>query len=153
MLIILTLWLQCGGIATLITWFRGSMAGDTEKFGLFRTAVLIVRFTTAVVVLHLIDALVWAILYRWFCLPSWEAALYVSAGSYGTVGCSDVSLPSNWRALGPLESITGALMCGISVSLLFATTHWLIHRGPRSSPDEAPKPLRAAPAPEGTYEG
>ena len=92
------------------------MAGDTDKFGLFRTTVLIVRFTTAVVVLHLIEALVWAIFYRCFCLPSWEAAFYFSAGSYGTVGCSDVSLPPNWRALGPLESITGALMCGISVS-------------------------------------
>jgi voltage-gated potassium channel len=120
-LIILTLWLQCGGVAMLITWFRGSVAGDTDKFGLFRTAVLIVRFTTAVVVLHLIEAVVWAIFYRWFCLLSWEAAFYFSAGSYGTVGCSDVSLPPNWRALGPLESITGALMCGISVSLLFAT--------------------------------
>jgi voltage-gated potassium channel len=104
-LIILTLWLQCGGIATFITWFRGSVAGDTDKFGLFRTAVLIVRFTTAIVVLHLIEALVWAIFYRWFCLPSWEGAFYFSAGSYGTVGCSDVSLPPNWRALGPLESV------------------------------------------------
>ena len=83
MLIILTLWLQCGGIATLITWFRGSMAGDIEKFGLFRTAVLIVRFTTAVVVLHLIEALVWAIFYRWFCLPSWEGAFYFSAAVMG----------------------------------------------------------------------
>ena len=147
-LILLTLWLQCGGIAMLITWFRGSVAGDTEKFGLFRTAVLIVRFTTAVVVLHLIEALVWAICYRWFCLPSWEAALYFSAGSYGTVGCSDVSLPPNWRALGPLESITGALMCGISVSLLFATIQWLIHHGPRSPRDEASKLLRANPDPE-----
>jgi voltage-gated potassium channel len=79
------------------------VAGDIDKFGLFRTAVLIVRFTTAVVVLHLIEALVWAIFYRWFCLPSREAAFYFSAGSYGTVGCSDVSLPPNWRALGPLE--------------------------------------------------
>ena len=86
MLIILTLWLQCGGIATLITWFRVAVAGDTDKFGLFRTTVLIVRFTTAVVVLHLIEALVWAIFYRWFCLPSWETAFYFSAGSYGTVG-------------------------------------------------------------------
>jgi voltage-gated potassium channel len=75
-LIILTLWLQCGGIATFITWFRGSVAGDTDKFGLFRTAVLIVRFTSAVVVLHLLEALVWAIFYRRFCLPSWEAAFY-----------------------------------------------------------------------------
>jgi len=147
-LILLTLWLQCGGIAMLITWFRGSVAGDTDKFGMFRTAVLIVRFTTAVVVLHLIEALIWAIFYRWFCLPSWEAALYFSAGSYGTVGCSDVSLSPNWRALGPLESITGALMCGISVSLLFTTIQWLIHHGPRSSRDEAPKPLRANPGPE-----
>ena len=51
-LIILTLWLQCGGIATLITWFRGAVAGDTDKFGLFRTSVLVVRLTIAVVVLQ-----------------------------------------------------------------------------------------------------
>jgi len=31
----------------------------------------------------------------------------------GERGCSDVTLPSNWRTLAPVESIIGVLMCGI----------------------------------------
>jgi len=52
--------------------------------------------------------------------------VYFSASSYSTLGCSDVSLPSNWRTLAPLESVIGVLMCGISVSLLFAIVTRLI---------------------------
>jgi hypothetical protein len=32
----------------------------------------------------------------------------------------------NWRLLGPLESMTGVLMCGVSVALLFAIINRLI---------------------------
>lgn len=116
-----TIWLQCGAIAALITWAKARLADDIERRGLFQITALVVRLVMAVVVLHLCEVLVWAAFYRVACLPSWSTALYFSAGSYGTVGCSDVSLPSNWRSFGPLESITGVLMCGISVSLLFAT--------------------------------
>jgi hypothetical protein len=52
---------------------------------------------------------------------------------YSTLGCSDVSLPSNWRPLAPLESVIGVLMCGISVSLLFAIITRLIDREARFS--------------------
>jgi hypothetical protein len=39
---------------------------------------------------------------------------------YTTVGYGDIILPSKWRMLGPIESMLGILMCGLSVSLLFA---------------------------------
>ena len=65
--------------------------------------------------------------------PTWDSAIYFSASSYSTLGCSDVSLPSDWRTLGPLESIIGVLMCGISVSLLFAILTRLINRDTRFS--------------------
>jgi hypothetical protein len=48
------------------------------------------------------------------------------------VGYGDVVLPSNWRMLGPLESIIGVLMCGISVSVLFATISRLVNREGRT---------------------
>jgi voltage-gated potassium channel len=133
LLITLTLWLQCGGIATLITWVRGALAGNAHKLDLFPATALVVRVTAAAVVLHLLEILVWASFYRWLCLPSWDSAFYFSAGSYSTVGCGDVSLPTNWRTLGPLESIVGVLMCGISVSLLFAIVTRLINREARFS--------------------
>jgi hypothetical protein len=92
----------------------------------FRLAALFVRLAIAVVVLHGLEILVWAGFYRWHCLPSWDSAMYFSASSYSTLGCGDVSLPSSWRSLAPLESVICVLMCGISVSLLFAIVTRLI---------------------------
>jgi hypothetical protein len=46
-LVPLTMWLECGGIATLITWARRAVAGDIQKLGAFRSAALVVRFTAA----------------------------------------------------------------------------------------------------------
>jgi voltage-gated potassium channel len=92
-LVALTLWLQCGGIAGLITWLRRSATGDIHKLGPFHTARLVVRLTTAVVALHALEIGLWAGCYRWFCFSSWESAYYFSASSYSTVGYGDVTLP------------------------------------------------------------
>ena len=131
-LITLTLWLQSAGVAALITWVRRALGHAARKVGTLRSAALVVRLAMAVVVLHGLEILLWAGFYRWRCLPSWDAAVYFSASSYSTLGCSDVSLPSSWRTLAPLESVMGVLMCGISVSLLFAIVTRLIDHEPRS---------------------
>ncbi|HMD21170.1 MAG TPA: ion channel [Alloacidobacterium sp.] len=131
-LVTVTLWLESAGVAMLIAWVRRAVEGNMQQIGALRSAALIVRFTAAVVVLHGMEILLWACFYRWRCLPSWDSAIYFSASSYSTLGCNDVSLPSNWRTLGPLESIIGVLMCGISVSLLFAIVTRLTSRNARS---------------------
>jgi voltage-gated potassium channel len=135
-LVTLTLWLQSAGVAALVTWVRGALGRDTRKIGTLRSAALVVRLAIAVVVLHALEILLWATFYRWRCLPSWDSAIYFSASSYSTLGCNDVSLPSEWRTLAPLESVIGVLMCGISVSLLFAIVTRLINREEQSSPKE-----------------
>jgi voltage-gated potassium channel len=135
--VIVTLWLQSAGLAALIFWVRRVVARDLHRLGPFRSAALIVRLTAAVILLHGVLILFWASCYRWLCLQSWESAFYFSASSYVTVGYGDVVLPSNWRMLGPLESITGVLMCGISVSVLFATVTRLVSREARSSHQRA----------------
>ena len=136
LLITLTLWLQSAGVAALIAWVRRALGSDMRKMGVYRFATLVVRFAIAVVVLHGLEILLWATFYRWRCLPSWDSATYFSVSSYSTLGCNDVSLPSEWRTLGPLESVIGVLMCGISVSVLFAIVTRLINREERSSPEE-----------------
>jgi voltage-gated potassium channel len=132
-LVTLTLSLQCAGMAALITWARPSFVPDILKLGPMRSAVLMLRFTTAIIVLHLFEILLWAGFYRWRCFPSWEFAFYFSAASYATVGCSDVVLPQMWRTVGPVESIIGVLMCGLSASLLFAMVSRLVDRETRVS--------------------
>ena len=132
-MVIITLWVQSAGLAALIHWVRHALTSDVNRLGPFRSAVLVVRLTAAVIVLHGVLILFWASCYRRLCFSSWESALYFSASSYSTVGYGDVVLPSNWRMLGPLESIIGVLMCGISVSLLFATVTRLVSRDARTS--------------------
>jgi hypothetical protein len=51
-LVTLSLWLQCRGMAALIGWARTSLGPDTHKLGPLRSAVLMVRFTTAIIALH-----------------------------------------------------------------------------------------------------
>ena len=136
LLVSLTLWLQSGGVAALIAWVRRALQNETRTMGAFRLAALVVRLAIAVVVLHGLEIMLWAGFYRWYCLPSWDSAVYFSASSYSTLGCSDISLPSSWRTLAPLESVIGVLMCGSSVSLLFAIVTRLIHHEERSLPKE-----------------
>jgi len=141
LLVLITLSLQCGGAAALIIWIR-SIPRETREVRVFRCAALVMQTTVAVIVLHGIVILLWASCYRWLCLPSWESAFYFSASSYATVGYGDVVLPSKWRLLGPLESMVGMLMSGVSIGLLFAAVTHFVDGNPRLG-----LPLRSEPVP------
>ena len=100
----------------------------------------VMQTTVVVIVLHGMVILLWASCYRGLCFPSWESAFYFSASSYTTVGYGDVVLALKWRFLGPLESMVGMLMSGISVGLLFAViTHLVEGESPSRLPLQ-PKP-------------
>jgi hypothetical protein len=134
LLLILTFWLQCAGVAAVIELQRRAAARKIYRLGPIRSAALVVRSTVAIIVLHGLVILFWAGFYRARCFPSWELAFYFSASSYATVGYGDVVLPSNWRLLGPLESMTGVLMFGVSVCLLFALVTRLVDRHGETTP-------------------
>ena len=127
-LVTLTLWIQCIGIAVLIREARASIESGVARLSSLRAAILMIRFSTMVIILHFLQIFLWSAFYRWFCLPTWESSLYFSASSYSTVGYGDVVLPRFCRLLGPVESVTGVLMCGISVSCLFALATRLMER-------------------------
>ena len=127
-LVTLTLSIQCAGIAALISWAKASVERGIARLSSLHAAVLMIRFSTLVIVLHFLQIFVWSVFYRWCCLPSWESSFYFSATSYSTVGYGDVVLPGVYRLLGPVESVTGVLMCGISVSGLVALASKLVDR-------------------------
>src|SRR5882724_4439812 len=123
-LVTITLWFHCAGIA---------IPRGMKWLSPWHSAVLMIRFTTVIIVLHILQILLWAAFYRWRCLPSWESCFYFSATSYSTVGYGDVVLPQVWRMLGPIESVTGVLMSGLSVSALFAIVTRLVTGDTESS--------------------
>jgi hypothetical protein len=127
-LVTLTLILQGAGMAVLIQWVKAYLPTGIHRFGMLRSAVLVIRLTSLIVCLHMLSILPWACFYRWNCFATWESAIYFSATSYSTVGASDLVLPRTWRTLCPLESIVGVLMCGLSASFLFAIVTRLIRR-------------------------
>jgi voltage-gated potassium channel len=141
-LIALTLALQSAGMAGLIDWARGRLEKPMYRFGKGRSAMLKVRFTSLIIILHLLEILVWTGFYRWKYFPSWESAFYFSTTSYSTVGYGDLLLPHMWRALGPIESVMGVLMCGLSASLLFAVVTRMVEREERFAPELVPSAVR-----------
>lgn len=126
LLVTLTLSLQFAGVAALINWLRRSMTGNIYQLGPIRSAALVLKLTIAIILLQGVVILLWASFYRLRCFPSWDLAFYFSGSTYATVGYGDVILPASWHLLGPLESMTGVLMCGVSVSLLVAVVSRLV---------------------------
>jgi hypothetical protein len=83
---------------------------------------LLVRLAWGLILIHLAEIAIWALFYRWEqCLPDLESAFYFSGVTYTTIGYGDLVLPKPWRMLGPIEGVTGILMCGLSAGLFFAT--------------------------------
>jgi voltage-gated potassium channel len=125
-LVTLTLTLQSVGMAALIKWLKAQFPKGIQPLGVFRDSVLVVRFTSLLVCLHGVEILLWASFYRLKCFADWEAAFYFSAADYSSVGAGDLLLKPIWRTLGPVESVTGVLMCGLSASFLFAIVTRLV---------------------------
>ena len=125
-LVTLTVAVQSVGMALFIHWARTHFERAVDTWGPMHSTVMLIRFTSVMIGLHIAQIMLWAWFYRWFCFASWEPAVYFSTTSYSTVGYGDVVLPRIWRNLGPLESVTGVLMCGLSVSLLFAIVTRLV---------------------------
>ncbi len=131
-LIMLTLVIQTAGIAALIQWAKAHLPGRTSRSGRIHSAVLMVRLMSLIICLHMLEILLWAIFYRWKCFSTWESAFYFSVTSYSTVGNGELILQQTWRQMGPIESLTGVLMCALSASFLFAVVTRLVERDEQS---------------------
>lgn len=92
-----------------------------ERIGFLYSGFLLTSVFSAMMVLHMIAAAIWAVFYLQSGLfENFETSLYFSLQSYSTVGYGDVALPQRWRLLGTIEGISGVLLCGLSAGFLFA---------------------------------
>ena len=104
-----------------------------------------IGLTCGLILIHLVDISIWGAFYFWqSCLPDAKGAFYFSGVTYTTLGYGDLLLPKEWRMLGPVEALTGILMCGLSTGFFFAAvSRWIGNSGQR----------RAASAPHSAEHG
>jgi hypothetical protein len=89
--------------------------------GLWPISRMLIFTAGWLILVHLAAICVWGLFYLgWGCLPDAESAFYFAGASYTTVGCGDLVLAKPWRMLGPVESLLGMLMCGLSTGFFFA---------------------------------
>jgi len=110
--------IHAAGVTAVLPRVR-RQATSAKRFGAWTW--LSVRLAGWIIVLHLVEIMLWAVLYVWtLAMPDLQSALYFSAVTYTTTGYGDLVLPPEWRLLGGIEALTGILMCGLSTGFFFA---------------------------------
>jgi voltage-gated potassium channel len=91
-----------------------------RSMGLVGHSVVLICVFAVIVLLHILEAGIWATFYQtWGLFPNFETSFYFSLTSYTTIGYGDVTLPQRWRMLGGVEGFSGVLLCGLSTAFIF----------------------------------
>jgi len=118
-LVAITLVVHVIGLAVLLRPLLKSRAEPPTRF--WPISLLLIRVALWLILFHLLEISVWALFYFWErCLPDAESAFYFAGVTYTTIGYGDLVLAKPWRMLGPVEGLTGILMCGLSTGFFFA---------------------------------
>jgi len=118
-LVAVTVAVHAAGLAVLLRVLMRSHLLPPTRF--WPITGLLIRVAWWLILIHLAEISVWGMFYFWQdCLPDAESAFYFAGVTYTTVGYGDLVLPKPWRMLGPVEGLTGILMCGLSAGLFFA---------------------------------
>src|SRR5437773_7343188 len=117
-LVATTVIIHAAGLGTVLTHvLRSTVRPDTRFWPI---TWLLIRIAWLLIIIHLVEIAVWALVFWWQkCLPDAESSFYFSGVTYATIGYGDLVLPKEWRLFGPIEGLTGILMCGLSTAFLF----------------------------------
>ncbi len=87
---------------------------------LLRFATIMGVTVTLTTILHVIQAVVWAVAYLWLgALPDTRRAMVYSLNALTSFGHTGITLPPHWEVLGALEALNGIMMFTLSGAFLF----------------------------------
>jgi hypothetical protein len=117
-LVATTVIIHAGGLGMVLSHALRSTERPDTRF--WPITWLLIRIAWLLIVIHLFEIAVWAFFFWWQkCLPDIESSFYFSGVTYATIGYGDIVLPEEWRLFGPVEGLTGILMCGLSTAFFF----------------------------------
>ena len=93
-----------------------------------RDAGIVAVATLIMLLAHLVEIAVWAVVFVVLGEFSTFAASFLhSAVYYTSLGLDGVFMSPGWMALAPLETADGMLMFGLTTAMLFAIAHRLLY--------------------------
>ncbi len=117
-LVAATVIIHAAGLCMVLSHVLHSTARPDTRF--WPMTWLLIRIAWFLVVIHLFEITVWGLFFWWQnCLPDVGSSLYFSGVTYATIGYGDLVLPKEWQLFGPVEGLTGILMCGLSAAFFF----------------------------------
>ena len=104
---------------------------------LWRHALLTIAVVLGLFIVHGTEIWMYAALYKTIgAVPDLREAVYFSSISYGSIGYDDSLMASQWRLLGAIEGVAGAILLGWSVAFFVSVMtpftarrkHGMVHR-------------------------
>ncbi|ADL00142.1 ion channel [Brevundimonas subvibrioides] len=119
-MVLITVVLHGGGLlilGRLMEWRERSTGQSRVSPLSFEGALVAVLSALGLLVLHGLEIWLYAFLYRGIgAVEPMRDAVYFSTIAYASIGFSDAAMAPEWKLLGALEGINGALLLGWSVA-------------------------------------
>ena len=104
-------------LGRLMEWMERSRGQSRVSPMSGEGAVVAVLSALGLLVLHGVEIWLYAFLYRGIeAVATMRDAIYFSTIAYASIGFSDAAMAPEWKLLGALEGINGALLLGWSVA-------------------------------------
>jgi hypothetical protein len=92
-----------------------------EREGVLAGVLALFGIITLVMLGNLAQIAIWGALFLWLGeFATLQEAIYHSGVNFATLGYGDIVMSTQWKLLGPLEAVNGALMIGLSGACMLA---------------------------------
>jgi hypothetical protein len=121
-LIIVTVIFHVVGLALINQKITGVLRYARKRYNfLFAFAAIMGICTLWTILLHALEASVWAYVY-WIlgALPDGKLALLYSLGAMTTYGHASFYLAAHWQLMGTLEALDGMILFGLTTAFLYS---------------------------------